>query len=167
MTNNNAAIESDGKGVEVLLERDLPYPPKRVWEALTEPAQLKVWLMEVDQLELRVGGKIRFTEEGMGPASEVLILDPPTTFEFTWTTGHEPPHSVVRFDLTPSERGTLLTLRHSRNPTRPAALDHAAGWQTHLEWLDAMLGNRELVDFWTRWQELRDQYEAVTPTELH
>lgn len=161
MTHDKPSIEPQPDGVEILLTRDIPHPPQRVWDALTDPDQLKVWLMEVDIFDLRVGGMIRFTEEGMGPASEILILDPPRTLELTWTTGHPPPHSIVRFDLAPSAAGTLLTLRHSRNPARPVALDHAAGWQTHVEWLEAMLDSRDLIDFWPRWQELRDHYETA------
>ncbi len=36
--------------------RDYPHPPALVWDALTDPAQLGVWLWPCKSFEARLGG---------------------------------------------------------------------------------------------------------------
>ena len=131
-----------------------------MWAALTEPVELADWLMEVGDYELRVGGPIQFTEEGMGPAGEITVLEPPTLLEYTWTT-NDGPESLVRFALAATEEGTELELTHRRLPTHESTLEHMAGWHTHVDWLEAMLTGTEKPDFWTRYHELHASYSAA------
>ena len=32
----------------VILERELPYPPEKIWRALTQPEMMEEWLMKTD-----------------------------------------------------------------------------------------------------------------------
>ncbi len=160
MTDELARLELNDDGEDVRLQRHFLHPPERLWAALTDPDQIKVWLMDLDVLELEVGGAIRFAADCMGPTGEILTLDPPHVFEYTWT-GHDPPLSVVRFELEPTESGTTLTLSHTRLPTRSSAIDHAAGWHTHVEWMEAMLSGGEKSDFGSRHRELVALYTTT------
>ena len=158
MNTDMGTIDSTASGDQVTLRRQLRHPIHVVWAALTEPDQVAVWLMKTSVLDLRVGGAIGFDEEGMGEPGTITELAPPSILEYSWTTGHEPPPSTVRFELTEADGGTLLTLIHSRNPAGTAVLDHAAGWHTHLDWLVAQLDEEPLPDFWARFHELRPLY---------
>ncbi len=53
MTNIASATHS------VIVERDLPHPPEKVWRALTQSALIEDWLMPND-FEPRVGHKFNF-----------------------------------------------------------------------------------------------------------
>jgi uncharacterized protein YndB with AHSA1/START domain len=161
MTDQFATIKRDDDTDEVRLQRFFAHPPQRVWAAITDPDQIKAWLMELDVFEPHVGGKIRFTHDCMGPTGEILTLDPPHVFEYTWT-GHDPPLSTVRFELVEAEGGTTLHIRHSRLLTRSSAIDHAAGWHTHIEWMEAMLDGTERLEFGVRHSELVDHYTTTT-----
>ncbi len=160
MTGELATFARDGDGERVHLRRHFPHPLERVWAALTDPEQIKVWLMDLDILELEVGGAIRFEADCMGPTGEILVLDPPSVFEYTWT-GHDPPLSIVRFELESTENGTMLDVSHIRLPTRSSAVEHAAGWHTHIEWMQAMLSGGEKSDFDSRHGELVALYTTT------
>src|SRR5271155_1823665 len=43
----------------LVIEREMPHPPEKIWRALTEGALLKEWLLEND-FEPTVGHKFRF-----------------------------------------------------------------------------------------------------------
>ncbi len=166
MRSDRGTINATDSGDDVILRRELRHPIDVVWAALTEPDQLAVWLMETSVLELRVGGAIGFNEEGMGPPGTITELTPPSVLEYTRTTGHEPPHSTVRFKLTEAAGSTTLTLTHSRNPSGTTVLDHAAGWQAHLDWLSAQLDEQPLPDFWNLFHELRPEYAEIHPSGI-
>lgn len=152
---------NDAAGLTVRLTRDLNHPIERVWTALTNPDDLAAWLMDPSVLELHVGGAIGFAEPDMGPAGHITQLEPPTLIEYTWHTRRGAEASIVRFELTPSDGGTRLTLTHRQNATRSDALEHGAGWHTHLEWLHATLDGSERTPFWERYGQMLPQFEAL------
>ena len=101
---------------DLRLRAVVPAPPKVVYEALTDPAALRVWLAEHADVDLP--GKYefwgRFTPDGAEPHQRVLQVDE-RTIRFGWTvSGVE---SEVGFELAEDEDGTLVTLTHSDLPT--------------------------------------------------
>jgi uncharacterized protein YndB with AHSA1/START domain len=132
-------------------EIEVAVPPARVFDAISQPAELKQWwggdesfpttLLEFDP---RKGGKWRmvcgkpdgkhvvngvheFKHDG-----EILEFDPPRALAYTWITNfHEDPsrRTVVRWELTPTKLGTRVKVTHSglaqENIVRN---DYAKGW---------------------------------------
>jgi uncharacterized protein YndB with AHSA1/START domain len=73
---------------DLRLRAVVPAPPKVVYEALTDPAALRVWLAEHADVDLP--GKYefwgRFTPDGAKPHQRVLHVDE-RTIRFAWTVG--------------------------------------------------------------------------------
>ena len=66
---------------------------------------------------------------------EVVAIDPPRLFAFSWSEGEATEGaSLVSFELFEVAGGTRLTLTHSRQPL-PMVRRTAAGWHAHLELL--------------------------------
>ena len=101
----------------VVMERDYPYPPERVWRALTDSRALAEWLMPND-FQPRVGHKFQFN---VGPQwgwrgfvdCVVLELDEPRRLAYSWEGDPKHPPTVVTWTLTPIEGGTRLRLAHT------------------------------------------------------
>jgi len=112
------------------LEYDLPYPPEKVWRALTDPELLAKWLMAADMRPL-VGNSFTFKAqptpwwEGI-VHREVLELDLHKRLRYTWRAS--PLDTVVTWTLTPTPSGgTRLALEHSGFlPANASAFDGAS-----------------------------------------
>jgi uncharacterized protein YndB with AHSA1/START domain len=87
-----------------------------VWGALTEPDQVAQWFGDRAEIDLRVGGAVRFS----WPAGEistglVTILEPTSHFGFSWDVfGTVPDRSLfttVEFWLRPAKGGTTVRVQ--------------------------------------------------------
>jgi len=162
-------------------ERRLPHPRERVWDALTQPEQMAVWLGQGDiDLDLVQGGKfeVRTTgppelvdaiireagEDALVQHNTVLRVEPPSVFEHTFGD----PDSVVRWELTPDGDSTLLRLAHTEPPTFATSKDGSrdlAGWHALLEQLAQVLDGKPVPWQVERWEKLRDEYAAMAHTD--
>jgi len=104
----------------------VPAPPTVVYEALTDPAALRVWLAEHAEVDLpdRYEFWGRFTPDGARPRQRVLHVDE-RTLRFAWTV--EGVEAVVQFEVAPDEEGTLVTLSHSDLPSFADVIADRAG----------------------------------------
>jgi uncharacterized protein YndB with AHSA1/START domain len=115
--------------------RTLPYPPEKVWSALTEPEHLAHWFPTTIEGERAAGAALRFCfEEDRAPAmdGEMLAYEPTSAIEMRWGP------DVLRFELRPVTDGTELTLLDTLEAHGKAARD-GAGWHVCLDWLEARL----------------------------
>src|SRR5579859_1034563 len=99
----------------LVIEKELPYPPERIWRALTEGALIKEWLMEND-FQPVVGHKFTFRARPRPRWNgvidcEVLEVEPNKKLSYRW--GVLGPESVVVWTLVATSRGTLLRMEHS------------------------------------------------------
>jgi uncharacterized protein YndB with AHSA1/START domain len=125
----------------IALEYELPYPPAKVWRALTEPELLAKWLMAND-MKPTAGHRFRFTQEPTqwwdGIVNcEVLEVEPQKRLRYSWRSGPPSPlDTVVTWTLTPTASGgTRLALEHSGFlPGDKFAADGAGkGWKRMVE----------------------------------
>lgn len=138
-------------GHELRFERRIDRPLEKVWAALTVPERIADWLAEAD-VDLRVGGRfrLRFTEPTYAFEGEIVALDPPRLFAWTWP--HEQhPHSVVTWALFPDGDGCRLVLTQTAMHP-PHLVEVAAGWHALLECLPGAAGGARVV--WTNEREL-------------
>jgi uncharacterized protein YndB with AHSA1/START domain len=144
-------------GYELRFERRLKHPVEKVWAALTQPERLAGWLAEAD-IELVEGGRIelRFDNTGHVIKGKVTNVNPPTLFEYMWSS-KDAEDTLVRWELHPESDGCLLVLTHTFfGPAELAKM--LAGWHVHLDILSSVLSGQPLEWPWSRWEELRDKY---------
>ncbi len=126
----------------VVIEKELPYPPEKIWRALTEGSLIKEWLMDND-FEPVVGHKFKFRSTPVPNwngviESEVQVVEPNKRLSYTWgTLGME---SVVVWTLVATSGGTLVRMEHSgfRADQEAAYKGATYGWQR-------FIGNLEKV----------------------
>jgi len=136
---SNDTFERAGDAAVVRLERHYAHPPAKVWRAVTTPEHLAVWFPGQVEVDLRVGGELRFFGDPNLPGDtkgRVTDLEPPRVFGFTWDTDH------IRLELEPQGDGTLLRLVHTFGDVYGAA-SFASGWDSCLADLGAVLDGRE------------------------
>jgi uncharacterized protein YndB with AHSA1/START domain len=64
---------------------EVPAPPDRVWEVLTEPGELSTWFGAEAGGDLEVGGRIRFRwEDGRERVAVMEEMDRPRRLSFRW-----------------------------------------------------------------------------------
>ena len=98
-----AQVQKNGDKWTLILVRELRHTPENVWQALTDPAQLREWApFEVDGKLDAPGASVHLTWAGTGHVSQTTVTraDPPRVLEF-----HD-----IRWELDPLGTGTRLTL---------------------------------------------------------
>jgi hypothetical protein len=124
------AIKQDGDKWTLILVRELRHPPEKVWQALTDPAQLREWApFVVDGSMAEVGATVKLTWVGNPTpiVTKVTRADAPKLLEYNDT----------RWELEPLGNGTRLTLWH--NIDRRFISWGAAGWHISFDVLDRLL----------------------------
>ena len=124
----------------LVIEREMPHPPEKIWRALTEGPLIAEWLMSNDFKPV-VGHRFTFRAT---PApgwngiieSEVLVVEPPSRLVYSW--GALGLDSAVTFTLTPTGEGTRLRMEHSGfGPDQDQAYKGASyGWRNFLNNLE-------------------------------
>lgn len=148
----------DGRSV-LRFERRLHHPREKVWRALTDPAQLKHWFPSAMEMELQPGAKIRFTfpdapAEQAYQDGEILELDPPRLFAYTWE------DSILRWELQPAGDGCLLIFTQTFDD-RPYAASYATGWESCLGALASLLDGTPVSNQPEAYPRRHEEYAAA------
>jgi uncharacterized protein YndB with AHSA1/START domain len=126
----------------LVIEKEMPYPPEKIWRALTEGSLIKEWLMDND-FQPVVGHSFKFRStpvpnwDGIIDC-KVLAIEPNKKLSYSWgTMGME---SAVVWTLTPTAAGTHLRMEQSGFGSDQDAAYKGAnyGWQK-------FIGNMERV----------------------
>ena len=99
----------------VVMEKEFPHPPQKVWRALTESSLIEQWLMKND-FQPVVGQRFNFRATPVPNWSgiidcKVLVVEPNSRLSYSW--GAMGLESVVTWTLTPTSTGTHLGMEHS------------------------------------------------------
>jgi uncharacterized protein YndB with AHSA1/START domain len=100
-----------------------PHPPEVVWEYLTKPGLMALWLMKNDfqpivgtNFQFRTGPSARLNFDGIFYC-KVLEVTPFKRLSYSWNAGPGEGkialNSVVIWDLVPKDNGTEIFLEHS------------------------------------------------------
>ena len=135
----------------VVVEREFPHPPEKIWSALTQPHLIEEWLMKTD-LNPVAGERFNFRADFLPNGAldcEVLAVEPNRKLSYTWDSTSDNPAfnltSVVTWTLTPTGNGTHLRMEQSGfRPDQVQAYQGAKlGWPNFLAKLEQVLGRTE------------------------
>ncbi|MBR1217646.1 SRPBCC domain-containing protein [Bradyrhizobium sp. U87765 SZCCT0131] len=133
----------------VVVEREMPHPPEKLWRALTQPHLIQEWLMKNDFKPV-VGHRFNLRGEWGGVLDcEVLAIEPHRTLSYTWDHAHDDAafdlKSVVTFTLTPTGSGTLLRVEQAgfRPDQKQAHGGARFGWQKFLTDLEQVVARTD------------------------
>ena len=131
--------------LSAVVDREFPFPPEKIWRALTQPHLIEEWLMKND-FKAAVGHHFKLRGDWGGVLDcEVLAVEPNKTLSYTWNFAHDDAaynlQSVVTFTLTPISTGTHLRMEQSGfRPDQKQAYGGAkAGWQQFFAKLEQIL----------------------------
>jgi uncharacterized protein YndB with AHSA1/START domain len=135
--------ETSSETRSVVVERDIPFPPEKIWRALTQPHLIEEWLMRNDFKPV-LGHRFNLRRNPQPDVNvaidcQVLAVEPNKTLSYTSAAyGLE---SVVIWTLTPTGAGTRLRMEQSSfRPDQQQAYHGAkAGWQRFFAALEQAL----------------------------
>ncbi|MEO7867570.1 MAG: SRPBCC family protein [Candidatus Eisenbacteria bacterium] len=158
-----ATVQKNGEEWTLVIVRELRHSTERVWQALTDPTELREWAPFDASSSLAILGSAgRLTTVGAQKpvVSEVTVTraEAPNVLEYNWG------ENIMRWELEATGEGTRLTLWHSIDQ-RYIAMG-AAGWHICLDVLDHLLGGTplgrivagEAMKF--GWPRLHEEYAA-------
>jgi uncharacterized protein YndB with AHSA1/START domain len=124
--------------LSVVVEREMPFPPAKIWRALTQPHLIEEWLMKND-FQPVTGHPFSLRADWGAVDCQVVAVEPNKTLSYTWAAyGLE---SVVTWTLTPTSTGSHLRMEQSGfRPDQQQAYQGAQyGWQQFFTNLEQVL----------------------------
>ena len=131
----------------VVVERERPFPPEKIWRALTQPHLIEEWLMKNDFKPV-VGHSFNLRADYLPNGAldcEILAVEPSKTLSYTWNSLSDSAafnlKSVVTWTLTPTSTGTHLRMEQSGfRPDQSQAYQGAKyGWPQFFAKLEQVL----------------------------
>ena len=120
--------ETSTETLSVVVEREMAFPPEKIWRPLTQPHLIEEWLMKNDFKPV-VDHRFNFRADWGAVDCQVTAVEPNKTLSYTWAAyGLE---SIVTWTLTPTSAGTHLRMEQSGfRPDQQQAYQGAKhGWQ--------------------------------------
>jgi uncharacterized protein YndB with AHSA1/START domain len=162
--------KTDGERWALVLVRELRHSPEKVWQALTDPEQLREWApFDADGSLGTAGSTVKLTTVG-APAlhvteTKVTRADAHKVLEYNWGGGD------MRWELEALGSGTRLTLW--TNIDRRFIAMGAAGWHVCFDVLDHLLSDTPIGRLvggdalkFDGWQRLHAEYAKEFGVEL-
>lgn len=122
----------------VVVERELAFPPEKIWRALTQPHLIEEWLMKND-FQPAKDHRFKLTAAWGVIDCRVLVLEPNRSLSYSWDAlGLE---SVVTWTLTPTSAGAHLRMEQTgfRPDQKQALMGATAGWPRFFESLEGIV----------------------------
>ncbi|MCC3266338.1 SRPBCC domain-containing protein [Arthrobacter gengyunqii] len=158
-------IEKLSDGYAVAFDRQLDYPTAHIWDILTNPEKVPLWLGQLSPA-WQLGKEYTLEMDGGSSSGTVLQLEPRSSLQITWEDqlGSE---SVLEWQVLASSGGALLLFR-SRTDTPDFLAEGSAGWQGILAAFASVAAGQEPArDSMETWVALRNAYAEdfdVSPT---
>ena len=131
------------------LTRLIKADPAKVFEAWTDPLQLKLWSapegMDVEaEVDLRIGGRYRLRMKGsdgtlFNAVGEYREIAPPHRLGYTWKweePGNDHYDTLVTVEFNDRDGATEVVLTHELFPDAEIAGKHSEGWTSCLNRLE-------------------------------
>ncbi|MFZ6647781.1 SRPBCC family protein [Undibacterium sp. TJN25] len=130
--------------LSVVVEREIPYPPEKIWRALTQPHLIEEWLMKNDFMPA-IDHRFQLRADWGTVECQVLEVEPNKTLTYTWAALGLA--SVVTWTLSPTGSGAGTQLRMEQSGFRPdqqqAYHGAKAGWPHFFAAMERVLARLE------------------------
>jgi uncharacterized protein YndB with AHSA1/START domain len=139
---NTATKAAAAETLSVVVEREIPFPPEKIWRALTQQHLIEEWLMKNDFKPV-VGHSFNLRADWGAVDCKVQAVEPNKTLSYTWDAyGLE---SVVTWTLTATSTGTHLRMEQSGfRPDQQQAYEGAKhGWQQFVTALEQVVARKD------------------------
>jgi uncharacterized protein YndB with AHSA1/START domain len=107
----------------VEIERTFNAPVARVWKALTDVDQMRVWFFDLKEFKPKVGFEFAFVVEHQGNTydhrCQITEVIPQKKIAYTWRYDGHTGNSLVTIELFPEGEKTRLKLTHEGLETFP------------------------------------------------
>jgi uncharacterized protein YndB with AHSA1/START domain len=126
----------------VVVEREIPFPPEKVWRALTQPHLIEEWLMKNDFKPI-ADHTFELRGDWGSVNCRVLAIEPNKALSYSWAAmGLD---STVTWTLTPTQGGTHLRMEQvGFRPDQQQAYQGAKfGWQKFFANLEQVLARTD------------------------
>jgi uncharacterized protein YndB with AHSA1/START domain len=140
-------MTTDASTRTLVIEREVPHPPEKIWRALTEGPLMEQWLMKND-FQPVVGHRFSFRATPVPGWSgvidcEVKVVEPNSRLVYSWSTMGG--MSDVTWTLTRTEGGTHLRMEQTGFPSEEHASYKGAkyGWRNFMDKLERVVGGLE------------------------
>ena len=161
-----ATIQQQQHNYIVKFKRPLSHSVDAVWTVLTENEKLQKWMNNLEIIDLRKNGIIHFNmNDGTNAYEEIAITDyaKKEVLEFDWG------KDTVRFELSPTNSGSILVLLESIGELTDHTPKDLAGWHVCLGLLSDLLNGTIHEEFpieeWQKWfaeyKQLVDDIEDI------
>jgi uncharacterized protein YndB with AHSA1/START domain len=126
----------------IVIERIFNAPVARVWQALTDVAQMREWYFDLKEFKAELGFEFDFVVEHEGNKyhhlCKVTEVIPEKKIAYTWRYKGQPGDSLVTFEISPEGDKTRLKLTHTGIETFPripayARKNFETGWNTIID----------------------------------
>jgi uncharacterized protein YndB with AHSA1/START domain len=123
----------------IILERVFDAPISKVWKAITEKDEMKIWYFDLPEFKAEIGFKFQFLGGDTNGKQylhlcEITEAIPEKKLTYSWRYDGYAGNSFVSFELFEQENNTLLKLTHEGLATFPyenpdfAKGNFVAGW---------------------------------------
>jgi len=125
----------------VIVEREIAFPPEKIWRALTRPELLEEWLMKND-FQPAMDHRFQFRGDWGAVDCKILAVEPHKLLSYSWAAyGLE---SVVTWTLTATAKGTKLRMEQAgfRADQQQAFQGAQGGWRKFFGQLEQLLARQ-------------------------
>jgi uncharacterized protein YndB with AHSA1/START domain len=133
--------------ISVVVEREIPHPPEKIWRALTQPHLIEEWLMKTDFKPV-VDHRFSLRADWGAVDCQVLAIEPNKALSYTWNVTRDDMaglKSVVTWTLTATRTGTHLRMEQSgfRSDLPRYYQGAKVGWQRFFANLEQVLARTD------------------------
>jgi uncharacterized protein YndB with AHSA1/START domain len=166
LSQHYGSFNKTGEVYDIIFERLLEHPVKKVWEAITRPEQLAQWL-GATEVNLSIGGDITIQLLMAKVVGKIIALEPERLLEYTWgSESHPELLSIVRWELFEEGNGRCRLVFRERLVDRTYLVDVGPGWHWYIDALCTLLdGNQPPAWSAEAWEETAAQaterYKAI------
>lgn len=134
--------ETSAETLSVVVEREMPYPPEKIWRALTQPHLISEWLMNNNFAPV-AGHRFGLSADWGGVDCEVQVVEPHKALSYTWDT--KDLRSIVTWTLSPTSTGTHLKMEQTgfKPNQQPYFQGAKAGWPHFFAALENVLAKMD------------------------